>query len=146
MLPHEPLIIMADPAQLHEAVFNLVENAVKYTPEGGLVHVELSIEQGDAVFKVQDTGYGIPEDQQKKLFEPGFRAQSEETENITGTGWGLYLVKGIVERHGGEMIFHSEYRKGSTFGFRLPPEPMLGRRRSRHSMGGYNGADALFGM
>lgn len=129
-LPDEALILLADPAQLHEAVFNLVENAIKYTPEEGTVSVSLVQEGDTAVFMVQDSGYGIPADQQEKLFSPGFRAESDETKNIHGTGWGLYLVKGIVERHGGDMIFHSVYHKGSTFGFRLPLEPRAKRRKS----------------
>jgi len=143
-LPDDALVLLADPAQLHEAVFNLVENAIKYTPEGGTVSVTLGRDGDEAVFTVQDSGYGIPAEQQEKLFSPGFRAQSDETQNIDGTGWGLYLVKGIVERHGGEMIFHSVYRKGSTFGFRLPPEPRPKRRkpaRSVHSDGHSTKAD-----
>lgn len=153
-LPDEALILLADPAQLHEAVFNLVENAIKYTPEEGTVAVSLAQEDDEAVFTVQDSGYGIPTEQQEKLFSPGFRAESDETKNIHGTGWGLYLVKGIVERHGGDMIFHSVYRKGSTFGFRLPPEPRPKRRKStqnvRRDGGGVShnndGAISLFDM
>ncbi len=133
-LPDEPFILLADPAQLHEAVFNLVENAIKYTPKGGKVWVTLARDGDEAVFTVQDSGYGIPPEQLEKIFTPGFRAQSDETKDIPGTGWGLYLVKGIVERHGGEMIVDSVYRKGSTFGFRLPPEPRPKRRKPAQSV------------
>ena len=73
-----------------------------------------------AIFKVLDTGYGIPADQQERLFQPFFRARSREVENIDGTGLGLHLVKNIITRHEGEMLFDSIYGQGSTFGFHLP--------------------------
>ena len=73
-----------------------------------------------AVVTVEDTGYGIPESLQKRLFQPFYRAKTDETEHIEGTGLGLHLVKNIVERHNGQMIVHSVYGKGSIFGFMLP--------------------------
>lgn len=73
-----------------------------------------------ARFEVVDSGYGIAEEQQDKLFQPFFRVQSAETESIEGTGLGLYLVSKIVEHHGGRLIFFSKPGSGSTFGFELP--------------------------
>jgi PAS domain S-box-containing protein len=119
-LPPDPLTVWGDPAQLQEAVANLVTNAVKYTPDGGSVQVRLTEQDSTALFEVVDTGYGVPEDQQARLFEPFFRADSDETRKIEGTGLGLHLVKNIVERHHGQMWFASVYGQGSTFGFRLP--------------------------
>jgi len=119
-IPRRPLIVQGDPGLLYEAMSNLVNNAIKYTPERGQVQLRLQTRSGGAVFEVEDTGYGIPEDQQARLFQPFFRARSEETMDIAGTGLGLHLVKSIVERHGGQLVFHSVYGKGSTFGFRLP--------------------------
>jgi PAS domain S-box-containing protein len=116
----EPLLVWGDPAQLQEAVVNLIGNAIKYTPPEGSVQVRLTQEDGTALFEVVDTGYGVPENQQGRLFEPFFRAKSEETSSIDGTGLGLHLVKNIVERHHGQMVFSSVRGKGSTFGFRLP--------------------------
>jgi PAS domain S-box-containing protein len=115
----EPLDIRGDPAQIREAASNLIGNAIKYTPEDGKIIVRLKREKLEAVFEVEDTGYGIPEDQQPNLFQPFYRASTEETAHTEGTGLGLHLVKNIITRHGGKMIFHSVYGKGSTFGFRL---------------------------
>jgi signal transduction histidine kinase len=125
-----PLYINGDALQLHEAISNLMSNAIKYTPKGGDVSVYLEAEASQVVFRVVDTGFGVPQAQQKRLFEPFFRAKTDETANIEGTGLGLHLVKNIIERHGGEMVFESEYNTGSTFGFRLPlvpPPPNSGR-------------------
>jgi PAS domain S-box-containing protein len=113
-------LVRGDKTQLYEAIANLVGNASKYTPDGGAIAVELDVDDYWTIFKVIDTGYGIPEDRQHRMFEPFYRAKVSETANIDGSGLGLHLVKNIIERHGGEMIFHSVYQKGSTFGFKLP--------------------------
>lgn len=113
------LFVVGDEPQLYEAAANLIGNALKYTPEGGTIHVSLYEEAGDVIFKVEDNGYGIPEERQTNLFSPFFRSRTQETVNIEGTGLGLHLVKNIIERHNGEIVFHSVYHEGSTFGFRL---------------------------
>lgn len=111
-----PVFVRGDGVQLREALENLIGNAIKYTAQEGCVSVRLT----DAGrFEVEDTGYGIPDAQQELLFAPFFRVRTRETHEIEGTGLGLHLVKRIVERHGGVMIFRSEYGKGSTFGFEL---------------------------
>jgi len=112
--------VRGDSAQLYEAVVNLITNAIRYTPEGGKIAVQLGRESEIIVFEVHDTGYGVPEDQQAQLFRPFFRARSDETNGIDGTGLGLHLVKNIIERHHGVMRFHSIHGQGSTFGFALP--------------------------
>lgn len=121
--------VLGDEAQLYEAITNLISNAIKYTPEGGQIDVSLCVEASHAAFKVVDTGYGIPNEMQARLFQPFYRARTDETSDIEGTGLGLHLVKNIVERHNGTMIFSSVYGQGSTFGFRLPlskPSPSTG--------------------
>jgi PAS domain S-box-containing protein len=118
--PNTPLRISGDIAQLREAVANLISNALKYTPQGGDVHVKIECKHNQVRFEVIDTGYGIPKDKQPSLFQPFYRAKSKETRHIEGTGLGLYLVKNIVERHHGELIFKSVQGKGSHFGFELP--------------------------
>ncbi len=113
-------LVSGDPVQIHEALANFISNALKYTPEGGQVSVRLSCAGDQAHLEVSDTGYGIPEAQQGRLFEPFYRAKTRETAKIDGTGLGLHLAKNVVERHGGTLIFHSVYGQGSTFGFTLP--------------------------
>lgn len=122
-LPDDEFPVRADPAQLREAVGNLVGNAIKYTRSGGQISVKLSTEGAKVVFEVEDNGIGIPEDQQARLFQPFYRARTTETEKIEGTGLGLHLVKNIIERHGGSMRFKSVYGQGSTFGFALRMAP-----------------------
>lgn len=119
-VPGVPTFIRGDHAQLREAAANLITNAIKYTPEGGMIDIQLEYDGDAAVFEVTDTGYGIPFEKQDKLFKPFYRAKTRETLDIEGTGLGLHLVKNIVERHQGRMIFRSRYREGSTFGFQIP--------------------------
>jgi signal transduction histidine kinase len=118
-LPDYLVSVQGDAPQLREAISNFVGNALKYTPDGGSVTVRLVVEESQAIFEVEDTGYGIPEDAQAKLFEPFYRVKDKDTRNIEGTGLGLHLVKNIIERHNGRVFVHSTYGQGSTFGFRI---------------------------
>ncbi len=119
-LDDEVLYTAGDAAQLREAMDNLISNAIKYTPDGGSIDVRLFAGEDIVSFEVADTGLGIPEEQQGRLFQPFFRAENAKASKIEGTGLGLNLVKNIVERHGGEMYFKSQLNQGSTFGFKLP--------------------------
>ena len=121
--PADAVSVLADAPQLYEAITNLIHNAIKYTPEGGTVRVNLQATDATVTLTVHDTGYGIPENRQSRLFEPFYRTKTDETATIEGTGLGLHLVKNIIERHRGEIVFSSTYKQGSTFGFRLPPAP-----------------------
>ncbi len=113
-------IISGDPVELKEAMVNLVGNAIKYTPAGGLITIRMVTEDQRLYFSVIDTGLGVPESQQGLIFEKYFRAKTAATDGIEGTGIGLSLVKEIVERHGGKVWFQSEEGVGSTFGFWIP--------------------------
>jgi PAS domain S-box-containing protein len=112
--------VEGDVFQIQEAIANLLSNALKYTPTGGKVTVSVRVEGDEAVLRVTDTGYGIPEAMQQQLFTAFYRVPTQESRSIEGTGLGLHLVKNIVERHHGRILFQSEYGKGSTFGFALP--------------------------
>jgi signal transduction histidine kinase len=122
LLPEFPLTFYADVAQLREAMDNLISNAIKYTPDGGSVMVRLDedVDGEHIVFEVEDTGLGVPEAQQARLFQPFFRASNAKMSQIEGTGLGLHLVKNIIERSGGQMRFRSVVGEGSVFGFTLP--------------------------
>lgn len=119
-LPAEPVWVEGDTAYLREAMTNLLSNAIKYTPAGGAIQVELSLNDAGAHFCVRDTGIGIPPEQQSQLFQPFFRVKRAELSHVEGFGLGLYLAKQVVERCNGTMHFTSEPGQGSTFGFELP--------------------------
>lgn len=119
-LPGSALFVRGESVELHEAAANFIGNAIKYTPENGSIYVSLSCTPDKVIFEVKDNGYGIPEDQQGRLFQPFFRAKTAETETIDGTGLGLHLVKNIIERHKGKIRFQSKRGEGSIFGFELP--------------------------
>lgn len=119
-LPETTLYVNADIGQLSQAITNLIGNAIKYTPDDGKITVRLHQEDKRINFEVEDTGYGIPQDAQEKLFTEFYRAKSEATSHIQGTGLGLSLVKSVIEAHGGQIGFTSEENIGSTFYFSLP--------------------------
>jgi len=114
------LWVMGDEPQLHEAVGNLISNAIKYPPAGGKIGVTVNGQQRKVQLCVEDSGIGIPKESQPNLFQPYYRVKSEATANITGTGLGLSIVKGVVDSHGGRIWIESEEGKGSKFYIELP--------------------------
>ncbi|MGE5642210.1 MAG: ATP-binding protein, partial [Byssovorax cruenta] len=116
-LPHT---VEADQALLHQAVYNLVENALKYTPEGGAVTIHLQCTPATLTFAIEDSGIGIPKSDLPRLFEKFYRGTNREALAQRGTGLGLAIVKSIAERHGGKVWVESELGKGSTFFLLIP--------------------------
>ncbi|MCS7070243.1 MAG: HAMP domain-containing histidine kinase, partial [Anaerolinea sp.] len=112
--------VRGDPFQLHQAIFNLVENAIKYTREGGRIAVRAREEAGSIVIEVEDNGYGIPAEAQANIFKEFFRAVRGEAAHIRGTGLGLSLVKTIIDLHDGSVSFTSVEGQGTTFTVKLP--------------------------
>ena len=112
--------IDADPALFHQAIYNLVENAIKYTSEGGQVFVRVRTSPNDLVFEIQDTGIGIAAEDMPRLFEKFYRGKAREARTRVGTGLGLAIVRSIAERHGGRIWVESEEGKGSTFFLQIP--------------------------
>ncbi len=100
------------------AVYNLVDNALKFTRAGDTVEIRASEDGADVVIEVADTGLGVPEVEQPHVFEELYRGQ--EAGGIAGSGLGLALVKAVVERHGGSVVLRSRPGQGSVFALRLP--------------------------
>jgi PAS domain S-box-containing protein len=115
-----PHAIEADQALLQQALYNLVENALKYTPEGGEVTIHMQTSPSELIFAIQDSGIGIPEMDVPRLFEKFYRGTNREALAQRGTGLGLAIVKSIAERHGGNVWVESELGKGSTFHLQIP--------------------------
>ncbi|HVN16194.1 MAG TPA: ATP-binding protein [Anaerolineales bacterium] len=120
-LPRDlPSTVQADSALLQQAVYNLVENAIKYTPAGGRVVVGVRSVSNMLVFRIADSGIGIPADDIPRLFEKFYRSPQREARAQQGTGLGLAIVHSIAERHGGKVWVESELGKGSVFFLQIP--------------------------
>jgi len=105
---------------IEEMVSNIILNAIKYTPEGGEVTVSAEGDEEYIVINISDTGIGIPDKEQDKIFDEFYRATNARKTERDGTGLGLSIVKYIVERHGGEIQVQSEEGSGTTFTLKLP--------------------------
>ena len=114
------LELHADPVRIGELLDNLMSNAIKYTPEGGVVTVVVARDHGTVHLEVKDTGVGIPPDEVQKLFERFFRASTSSV--ASGTGLGLSITKSIVEAHRGKIWVESTLGEGTTFLVDLPLE------------------------
>ncbi|MDX6394021.1 MAG: hypothetical protein QOJ73_5084 [Streptosporangiaceae bacterium] len=119
-VPPDGLVVDGDASQLDRVLINLLSNSVKYTPEGGHIEVWAEAESGSAVVRVTDTGIGIPNTDQKKLFGRFFRASNAQKASIPGTGLGLAIVRTIVTHHGGDISLASKEAGGTTVTVRLP--------------------------
>lgn len=118
--PAQDIVMNCDPLLLGEIYTNLISNAIKYTPDNGSVKVGLDVKENDIVFKVDDTGYGIPKAMQDQVFTKFFRGSNIQKKDTTGTGLGLYMVKQIADVLGGKLWFKSQENKGTSFCFALP--------------------------
>ena len=117
------LVLIGDRDRLQQVVWNVVSNALKFTPKHGLVHVELYGDQGDAVIRVRDTGVGIPRDFLPHVFDRFRQADSSLSRRHSGLGLGMAIVRHLVELHGGTAAVESEGEgKGATFTLRLPAQ------------------------
>lgn len=111
---------LGDRILFERAVANLLDNAVKFTPHGGQVSLKLYEERSMLVLAISDTGIGIPQEMQSKIFERFYRGQQKGAEHSSGTGLGLSLVKTVVESHDGSVYVESSEGKGSTFYVKVP--------------------------
>jgi two-component system, OmpR family, sensor kinase len=114
------LMIQGDEMRLYQAISNLVDNAIKYTPEGGQVDLHLAREGPDAILKVSDTGAGIPPEDLPHIFERFYRVDKARSRETGGTGLGLSIAREISALHKGRLSVESQMGKGTTFTLRLP--------------------------
>ena len=119
-VPEAHTVVRGDDQSLVTAVTNLLDNAVKYSPEGGLVTVRLVQHDGQAWLTVSDQGPGIPPQEQERIFERFYRVDKDRSRQLGGTGLGLSIVKNVVLAHGGEVWVESTLGEGSQFHLRLP--------------------------
>ena len=121
--------VAADRDRVRQVLVNLVENAIKYSPDGGLVEVGVEETEGTVCFHVKDEGLGIPADEQARIFEKFYRLDPEMTRGIGGTGLGLYICSELLERMDGRIWVESKAGAGSTFSFQLPAADQVAAAR-----------------
>ncbi|MEN3341354.1 MAG: hypothetical protein V7644_758, partial [Actinomycetota bacterium] len=120
--PAELPAVAADPGQLRQVLGNLIDNAIKYSPEGGAVTVAVESRNHHVRFAVSDRGLGIPPPEQRRIFEKFYRLDPDMTRGIGGTGLGLYICRELIRRVDGRIWVESDGATGSTFFVELPHE------------------------
>jgi signal transduction histidine kinase len=118
--PGGPRVIECDPVRLRQVVANLIDNAIKYTPDGGRTELRVRGHPGTVTIEVADEGVGIPPEAQTRVFEKFFRVDAAMLAGVGGTGLGLYISRELVEQMGGKLSLRSAPGKGSTFTVELP--------------------------
>ena len=116
----EETVVLGDEGALGAVVRNLIDNAIRHTPSGGRISIEVASEGGQAVLRVSDDGEGIPTSDLDRVFERFYRVDSARSRRTGGTGLGLAIVRHAVENHGGRVTVRSELGAGSTFTVHLP--------------------------
>lgn len=117
---HPGISVQGDEEQLGLLLRNLLDNAIRYTPDHGKVALDLSLDNGNAAVTVTDSGIGIPVESQKRVFERFYRVDRARSRDRGGTGLGLAIVKHVAESHGGDVSVRSQLGEGSSFVARLP--------------------------
>jgi signal transduction histidine kinase len=133
-LPTDLPPTQGDSTLIRQAIKNLVENAIKYTPGPGRVEVCLHAEPQSLVVSVHDNGIGIAPENQHRLFEKFYRIRRRDTVHIRGTGLGLAIVKSIAELHGGRVWVESRLDEGSTFYLALPLLPVTTEEKAEQDL------------
>ena len=112
------------PETLYSIIYNLCENGIKYNHSGGYVHVHLEPTESEILLTVSDSGIGIPEDAQSRIFERFYRVDKSRSKEVGGTGLGLSIVKHALMIHHATVHVDSVPGKGTTFTVRIPQRPM----------------------
>lgn len=116
----EGLYLQIDEDRMEQVLTNLIDNALRHTPDDGAVTVKLAHVNQQITIEVADTGYGIPKEDLPYVFERFYKADKARTRGKSGTGLGLAIAKNIVERHNGSLSVESEVGIGTTFVIKLP--------------------------
>lgn len=121
-LPEDQIFINADKDTMAGSIENIIDNAIKYSPEGKNAEIIVTLQKdgGYAVISIRDEGIGIPTEDQSRIFEKFFRGRNARESKIHGTGLGLFIVKKMIEGNGGTLSFESAEGKGTTFFIRVP--------------------------
>jgi two-component system phosphate regulon sensor histidine kinase PhoR len=119
-IPKAAVPVLGDRLALEQAISNLLDNALKYTPEGGSVWLRVRREAGYAIAEVEDTGIGIEPKDRERIFERFYRVDKARSREVGGTGLGLSIVKHVLLSHGGSVQVESEPGRGSIFRIHLP--------------------------
>jgi two-component system, OmpR family, sensor histidine kinase SenX3 len=118
--PSPPVAILGDRRQLTSAVYNLLENAVKFSPDEGIVHLKGDVDNGEVVITVRDNGIGIPTRELERIFERFYRVDHGRSRSTGGTGLGLAIVRHVAQNHRGSVQVESREGEGATFTLHLP--------------------------
>jgi len=119
-LPDTEVMVWGDRQNLSQLLDNLIDNAIKYTPNDGSITVKVSKDDENAILQVTDTGIGISPQFQQRVFERFYRVDKARSQSLGGTGLGLSIVKNIAEKHGGSIDVKSQLGSGSSFTIKLP--------------------------
>jgi signal transduction histidine kinase len=120
----DPVTVDYDERRIQRVLQNLIGNAIKYSPDGGDIEINVSVQEDHARLSIRDHGIGIPEGERGRVFERGYRANSVGA--IPGTGLGLFISSEIVKRHGGSIFCYGANGSGTVFEIRLPLAPVRG--------------------
>ncbi|MEC9477460.1 MAG: ATP-binding protein [Planctomycetota bacterium] len=129
----QPLLVLGEEEELRQAIGNLIDNALKYTPADGMVQISATKSDGMVNIEVRDSGIGIAGDHQERIFERFYRVDKARSREIGGTGLGLSIVKHVCMNHGGDVLVESEEGSGSVFRMQIPLIPSEKIHSAAHS-------------
>jgi signal transduction histidine kinase len=127
--------VWADQDRIEEVLTNLLDNAIKYSPDGGIIAIDAQAGDDTVVVSISDSGLGIPAKELDKIFEKFHRVERGDARVTYGHGLGLYISRKLIEAHGGRMWVESALGKGSTFSFSLPTAPQAEPARRSQEKG-----------
>ena len=116
--------LFIDEKRIKQVIMTLINNAIKFSPDGSIINIQAKKEDNDILFEIQDFGQGIPNDKQEKIFDTFYQIDSSMTRSVGGVGLGLAVSRDIVLAHGGKIWVESKEGKGSRFRFTLPIKPV----------------------